>query len=359
MRGVWLAGAIAIAALAVQASAEGSLAARLAAAAAALVASFDETQRDRAVYAFDDDERFDLRLAPFLLDGVRVDELRAGQEDQLWALLDAGLSDSGAAKLRAIMSLEAEVERSQREGGLLGRLGLFLIDRDPKAYHLTIYGDPGSGGPWGYRFDGHHVSLNYTIAPGRTPAAAPMFLGAQPRRVRDGWERAGLQVLADEENAARALYASLEGDARRRATLPYAADRDLFIAAEARPDFGGPRVGLPRSAMSEAEQKALDRTISAYLDTLAPEIANARRASIDAGAGQIHFAWAGSATPGEPHYYRIHGPAILLEFDNTSAGADHIHVVWHDPQTDYGLDLLREHHARYHPEVPESPHPFQ
>lgn len=316
------------------------------AAGSTLVAALDAPQRERALYAFDDGERFDLRLAPLWLEGLQVGEMREEQRPLLWRLLAAGLSESGTEKVRTIMSLEREVSRLDREASF-GWVRARVIDRDPQAYYLTVYGDPGGGGPWGYRFDGHHVSLNYTVVPGETPSATPMFLGGQPRVVREGWERAGLQVLAAEENAARTLYASLEGSARERATLAYEANRGLLLGDKARPDLGDESAGLARGEMSAAQTRALDALIEVYLANLAPGIARARRDAIESDRDAVRFAWAGAAAPGEPHYYRIHGPSFLIEFDNTTADADHIHVVWHDLESDFGLDILQRHYARY------------
>ena len=66
----------------------------------------------------------------------------------------------------------------------------------------------------------------------------------------------------------------------------------------------------------------------------------------DAGFERLHFAWAGAHEPGKPHYYRIHGPTVLVEYDNTQSGANHIHTVWRDLENDFGGDLLRRHYAR-------------
>jgi hypothetical protein len=326
---------------------EDSPGARLRRAAAELSAALEPEQREAALYAFDDEERFDLRLAPVLLDGLALRDMGERERGALDALLAAGLSPAGLAKLRSIMSLETEVARLDRERGFPG--GWFsrvATPRDPEAYYLTLYGDPAADGPFAFRFDGHHVSLSFSaIAAGGVPASTPIFLGAQPRRVRDGWERAGLEVLAEEESLARALYRSLEPAARARATLPFAADRELMLGTERRLGPLALAAGLSRAELGAAQASQLDALLEAYLGLLDPQIAAARRAEIDAaGRDALRFAWAGSAAPGEPHYYRLQGPGFLIEFDNSLPGADHIHVLWRDPARDYGMDLLAAHH---------------
>jgi hypothetical protein len=300
-------------------------------------------------YGFEDEERFDLRLAPFRLDGLALRDMSSEQRANLWQAVDAPLSSVGREKIRTIMSLEREVARAEREAGTLGRLAAWAMDRDPEAYYLTLYGEPGSDAAWGYRFDGHHVSLNVTAVPGELPAVTPLFLGGQPRRVPEGWERAGLQVLAEQEDLARSLYSALDSSSRVAASLPYAGDRDLMLGTARRMAELPTGRGVARADLVPAQQASLNALLESYLGLLDPELAAARRAEIDLdGRDEIRFAWAGDAQPGAPHYYRLQGPSFLIEFDNTLEGADHIHVVWRDPRRDYGMDLLDAHRSRAH-----------
>ena len=321
--------------------------ARMAAAAAGFLDSLDDGQRRTASYAFDDDERFDLRLAPIFLDGLRMDRMDPDQLRALRRLLGSALSPGGLAKLDTIMSLEVEVERLDRERGGFGWVQRWL--RDPKRYFIALFGDPGEAGPWGFRFDSHHVSLNFTVAGDAAPSSTPLFLGAQPRRVPDGWERQGLRALAAEEDLARDLLLQLDPTQRSRATLPFQPDRGLFLGEGRRVRLEGAPAGLPGAAMNAAQRARLDALIEVYVANFDAEIAAARRAEIDAsGRERIHFAWAGSAEPAEPHYYRIQGSTFLIEYDNTLPGADHVHALWRDFDGDFGVDLLALHRARHH-----------
>lgn len=338
--------ALLIAALLPAAAASQATHERISAAGAELLAGLGEERRGEASYAFDDGERFDLRLAPLLLEGAELRDMDVAEEAKVRALLAAALSPTGRAKVETIMSLEREL--AELEGRSFG-LGWFRqFGRDPRGYFISVFGDPGAGGPWGFRFDGHHVSLNYTLAPGQVPSASPLFLGAQPDRVPDGMERAGLRALAQEEDLARALLRALASQ-RDAATIPFRSGRALFLGEGRRVELEGPAAGLARGSMSSDARGLLDALIDVYLANVPDEVAAAQRAAIDAaGRDQVHFAWAGGEAPGEPHYYRIRGPTILIELDNSLDPPDHVHAIWRDLDGDFGEDLLAGHYARAH-----------
>ena len=321
--------------------------------AAAWLASLDADQRGDARYDFDDDERFDLRLAPFGLEGVVREDLRDDQWQALRRMLATTLSERGLAKVETIMSLEREVGRRDQES-LFGRwLGGFIHGEE--RYYTSIYGDPGSGGPWGLRFDGHHVSLNWTVGAEGVTSETPLFLGGEPREVPAGWERAGLRVLSLEEDRGLALLRALDEAQRRRSELPFepasgiaGQNRVHFLGAGERVTPGAP-VGVGYAELSNEAQAAFDALIEAYLANFIESVAVRRRVAIDAaGRGELHFAWSGDLTPGNPGYYRVQGPNLLIEFDNTLEAADHVHVVMRDFAGDFARDLLAEHHAIHH-----------
>ncbi len=318
-------------------------------AAAAWLASLDADQRRETLYEFDDEERFDLRLAPFRLEGLRRDRMTQEQWQGWRRVLATTLSETGLRKVETVMSLERELEES-----LLQRVLDPFIALGEGRYRVAMFGEPVPGRGWGFRFDGHHVSLNWTVAPDGTVSTFPRFLGSQPREIPDGSERAGLRALAEEEDAADALLDALEPELRSRAELPFDTgwgvfgDRALFLGAGRRIDLEAP-VGLPRADMKPSQGRLLDALIETYLAHLSSRERVARRAAIDAaGRGELHFAWAGSLTPGESGYYRIQGPTLLIEFDNTGDEADHVHTLMRDVEADFGRDLLGEHRALYH-----------
>lgn len=337
-----LAGLCALAALASAGGARGE--SEAAAAARALWEGVPAQARSELCYPFDSGERGEVRFAPFLLDGLRVGDLDAEQRALVEALLAASLSRDGLEKVRQIRALEVAVSRKDEESATGWMRGWM---RDPGRYFVALFGEPGAEASWGYRFEGHHVSLHWTELPGEVPASTPLFLGAEPRAVPEDWPGGGVQPLREEEEQARALYASLDPAQRARARLAYASGRALLHSDERQPERPEP-VGLARAAMSPAQQAAVDGLIDVYLENFAAEVAARRRAELDAaGRDAIHFAWTDAETPPNAFYYRIQGPSFLIEVDNTSDG-DHVHAVWRDFGNDWGADLLAAHYQRAH-----------
>lgn len=309
----------------------------MATAARAFLASLDEAQRARLRFPLQSDERTDWHYVPRRRNGIPLADLTAPQREAAHALLRSALSEAGYAKATGIIELEA----------ILGRLSGDADFRDPERYFFTLFGDPAAEAPWGWRFEGHHLSLNLTAIPGAPSAATPMFLGANPATVPSGPE-AGLRVLADEEDLGRALLGTLDAAQRAAAVIAARAPRDIITGAD-------PKVqltrfeGLPASALSPEQSALLWRLIETYLGAIEDEIAAPYRTRLRATPpDSLFFAWAGGAAPGEGHYYRIHGPRLLIEYDNTQGGANHVHAVWRDPAGDFGEDALRRHY-REHP----------
>jgi hypothetical protein len=209
---------------------------------------------------------------------------------------------------------------------------------------VALFGRPEGGGPWGWRIEGHHLSLHFTLVGDRV-ASTPAFFGAHPARVRNGRQR-GLRVLAHEEDLGRALFASLTPAQRARAQIAAEAPFDLVTAASRRVSLSRTE-GIPAAELSDRQRGALLELVALYTGDLAPELADEHMARIRAaGIEKLHFAWAGSAEPGESHYYRVHGPTHLVEYDNR--GGDHIHRVLRDLERDFGGELLAEHLERDH-----------
>lgn len=195
--------------------------------------------------------------------------------------------------------------------------------------------------------EGHHLSLNFLIVAGGRVASAPYFFGANPARIYQG-PLIGLRLLPAEEDLARDLLLSLDERQHSRALIDAEAPADIFTRNDLRVSIDS-SVGLPGGDMTEAQQQTLMNLIIEYASRLPEDIADMRLNRIDQeGRNFIHFAWAGSATPGEPHYYRLHGPGFLIEYDNTQNNANHIHTVWRDFRKDWGEDLLASHYAKSH-----------
>jgi hypothetical protein len=191
--------------------------------------------------------------------------------------------------------------------------------------------------------EGHHISLNYTVVQGRLIASTPQFLGANPAEVKQG-PRQGLRALPAEEDLARELLNALDPARRKAAVIDVEAPRDIITSADRRAEIGAPQ-GVALAQMDGRERGLLLALLEEYARAMPEAIAQERLRQLrEAGVDQIHFAWAGSAERGKPHYYRVQGPTFLIEYDNTQNDANHIHSVWRDFEGDWGLDLLRLHY---------------
>lgn len=316
----------------------GGIAADMAARARALLRALDARQLALAQLDFDDANRHDWHYVPRRRQGLPHKSMDDAESALAHALMDTALSETGRAKARGIMALDQVLfEQSGR------------AMRDSELYYVTVFGEPGARGPWGWRVEGHHLSLNLTVEDGEVISTSPTFMGANPAVVRDG-PRAGLEVLDLEQNLARRLLQSFDGAQRARVVYADRPPRDIETGAARRAEPGAPR-GLPMSAMASAQKALLTTLVEVYARRLKDELADRELDRIRAaGLDGIHFAWAGGAEPGQPHYYRIQGPTFLIEYDNRQNGANHIHSVWRDlTGRDFGEDLLARHYA-------ESPH---
>jgi len=327
------------------AASAGDVDARLARTAAELVEALPESARAAALYPFDDDEREDIRFAPLLLDGARHGELPDAAASLAEQLLAISLSPRGLEAARQIRRNELAVAKKDAAGWL----PRFVIERfrDPGRYFLALFGTPADAAPWGFRYEGHHLSLDVTVKPGAVPASTPLFLGAEPRVVPAGLPDAGAAVLGEEEASARALFAALPEPLRARATLPYQRDRGLMLG-QLRRVAAALGAGVARGEAPPEAQAEFDRLVDEFAGLFAPEIAAARLAEIDAaGRDALRFSWAEAADPPGAFYWRLAGPRTLIEMDNTTDG-DHVHAVWHDLANDFGDDLLAAHYLREH-----------
>ena len=219
--------------------------------------------------------------------------------------------------------------------------------RDPELYFLSIFGDARSSKPWGWRVEGHHVALNFTLLEGKAIASTPAFFGANPAEVLQG-ARKGLRALAPEEDLARSLIKSLDDKQRAQAVVSENAPSDILSTNLRKAEPLKP-AGLQTSKLGQKQQEILMILLSEYASRHAPDIAAARLDRVRAaGLGNIFFAWAGGFEKGQAHYYRIQGPSFLVEYDNIQNNANHIHTVWRDFNSDFGADLLALHYKQDH-----------
>jgi hypothetical protein len=305
----------------------------LAATARGFLSTLNDGQRADASRPFDDPQRIRWAYVPQARIGIPLKALDAAQRAAAFGVLATGLSERGTTLARGVIELEGTLR--QLEGAW----------RDPELYYLTLFVGPGSPQPWGWRFEGHHLSVNVTDLGPHGQIVAPLFMGANPARVPDG-PREGFRLLAAEEDVAFELLDMLDPSQRARATIAAATFGDIVTRNDpvVRPVA---LAGLPAAEMTIAQQQQLRRLLEVYAGRMADSSSARQLQRIEAaGFERLYFAWAGAHRPGAPHYYRIHGPTVLVEYDNTQNGANHIHTVWRDLENDFGADLLRRHYSR-------------
>lgn len=299
--------------------------------------SLSDEQRAVATFDFLDEERFFFDYTPIARKGLSLRRMRPEQQHMAHALLTAGLSQRGYIKAATIMSLEEVLKVLENDSG---------ERRNPGKYYFSIFGQPSDTGIWGYRVEGHHISLHYTIRDGKL-FAAPTFLGSNPREVRHG-ARKGLRVLSAEEDLGRDLLHALRPEQREIAVVDATAYPDILSANHRKAALKGQPNGLPIGRMSDAQRDKLFAIIGEYTGNLPAEPEAWRQAQLKQAADKIHFAWAGGPEFKDPHYYRIQAPTFLIEYDCTQNQANHIHSVWRDFTGDWGADLLAAHYHHGH-----------
>jgi len=316
-------------------------AAAMAGAADKWLGSLTAEQKQKAAFAFDSDERLRWHFIPNEMHprkGVTFKEMTEPQKALAQTLLKTGLSARGYMTATAIMELEkvlVAVEGEKRR-----------FPRDHEVYYIAVFGTPGDKAAWGWRFEGHHISLRFDVVGGSMTASSPAFFGSNPAEVRTdvpGAAPKGTRVLGLEEDAGRAVVDLLDAQQRAVAIVQPDAPTDILTMIEPKVNALTPP-GIKISALTKAQRDALTHVIDVYAGTMAADVAAERMARLrKAGMDNITFAWAGSTEKGQKHYYRVQGPTFLIEYDNTQNDGNHIHSVWRDFNGDFGRDLLREH----------------
>ena len=312
--------------------------ATMASLAQALLASLTPDQRRTMQWPFATDERANWHYVPRERAGVPVQAMAAPAKAAVHDLLRHALSEIGYRKASGIMALEEPL------GLIENRQSHY---RHPENYSVTIFGEPGRL-PWGWRIEGHHLSLNFAAVSEELVAVTPVFFGSNPAKVPDGYPMAGHRVLGRETDLSYQLIRSLDADARARATIAESSLGNI-VTIPGREDWLRERQGLPLSAMPEGLRELAIQLIADFTHSLRHDLAEGELGRIRAaGVDDIHFAWGGPLEAGSPNYWRLHGPVSVIEYDNTQNDANHIHSVWHDLERNFGRDPLREHYESGH-----------
>ncbi len=362
----------------------------MAGAARDLLDALDDEQRALALWPFpSDDERRLWFYTPTDHGGLPLGRMRPAQQRLALRFVATGLSRAGYVTVATIIGLENVLDAVE------GWTAAFERERgrDPGLYYLRVFGDP-DGGPWSWRFGGHHVSLHHLVLDGEVVASTPCFLGADPAASPLLGPHL-LRPLAGAEDLARDLVRSLDDAQRQQAIVSPVAPVDLvggnrsrltpgdeprplidiwrgrfdgkfgdrLRATQARAEqaagltpahleavrFSAEPKGVSAAALRTEQQDGLRALLDVYLHRIPDELADAEAAKVAGDRlGAVAFAWAGSVEPGEPHYYRVQGPLVLVEYDNTQRDVNHVHAVWRDPRGDFGDDVLAQHYRTSH-----------
>lgn len=344
---------------------------RMGEAAAAFLASLAPYQRRQAQFPFPAQEaRTEWHFTPVARSGLPFAHMDRHQRRMAEKFIATGLSRTGYVTASTIVGLEMTLDF--KEGWVWPDTG-----RDGGLYYVSIFGAPSETDPWGWRFEGHHISLNFTIVAGQIVAPTPTFFGANPAEMPLS-AVASLRPLAGIEDLARELLHSLDEGQRVAVILSPAAPSDVVTSnhrqvAEGQLQLGETAIeqwragaglehshidalryssdpkGLAAAAMNGSQQEILQALIGEYIHRMPDELAEIEAARLHrTGVEKVHFAWAGGMERRQGHYYRLQAPDFLVEYDNTQNDANHIHSVWRDPANDFGADILARHYAHDH-----------
>jgi hypothetical protein len=306
---------------------------KMAEAATAFLATLDAEQKARATFGFNDEERLNWHFIPRERKGLPIKDLEGPALKAAHRLLASGLSAAGYDQTLSIMSLE-ELLYLLEQGDRQTRRD----KRDPQKYYFSIFGTPATTGMWGWRVEGHHVSLNYTIKNGKLVSTTPEFFGANPGTIDAGPERQ-IRVLGPEEDIARQILKLCSPENQKIMWIEDKAPQDLRGGGVAQVETTAP-VGLSFSKMSSDQKKLVHELLNEYLKNMPSDVEKERRARINTGGmDAVYFAWWGQADLNQPHYYRLQGPSFLVEYNNVQNTANHVHSYWRNMAGDFDVPV--------------------
>lgn len=301
--------------------------------------SLSKEQREKAQMPFNDISRTTWHFFPgtmYQRAGIQLGELNTEQKELLFKLLKSYLSETGYNKTQKIMDLENVLFEMEGNSDF----------RDPDKYNVAFYGNPEQDSLWAWSFEGHHLSLNFSILNDKI-SIAPRFMGASPAVIKEG-KRKGERTLGLEEDYGLQLVNALSNEQKQKTIFQKTAYSEIvtFNASEVAPLKS---VGIRTGDLTNAQKKILSTLLYEYLSTMPEALAEKRMDNLNSEEfDDIRFGWAGDTEAGKPHYYRIQGKTFLVEFDNTQNNANHIHLVWRDFHGDFGRDLIKEHYEHSH-----------
>ncbi|RIW18288.1 DUF3500 domain-containing protein [Algoriphagus lacus] len=320
------------------------------------IQTLEGNQRDSVFIAFADSSRtqwtnLPLGLAPRV--GLRYGDLSEQSKIAFHKVLSTVFSSQGYLKTFAIMQVDDilhELFEIQFQQGKVNERSMEFIRKlnwDYGNYYVAIAGNPESDDTWGVKFEGHHISINLTVA-GNEFTMTPLFFGSDPAVV-EATQYAGLRPLSKEEDYGFWLINALDENQKAKATLSEKVPGDIITSPD-RPQWLEEFQGIKGSDLNEGQQKILHYLIEEYIGNLDHEKAEEYLAKLHArGMGEVYFAWIGSYEPMKPHYYVVHSPDFLIEYDNVGFldNANHIHSIWREKGNNFGEDVLKKHRMNH------------
>ncbi|MEJ6645269.1 MAG: DUF3500 domain-containing protein [Akkermansiaceae bacterium] len=304
-------------------------------AAKVFLASLDETQGKAAKFEFKNAERENWHFIPMDRQGVRFDSLKPHQQHLAFGLLGTGLSQKGLLTATQIMTLE-QVLRDRGEDPKV---------RNPEKYSIAIFGEPSETDVWGWRFEGHHLSLNFSILGGKV-VGMPAFFGTNPAELKEGPLK-GLRPLGEIEDAAR-TFANELVKADKSPVFSAEAPKEILTAQDSKASAQKVE-GIPSNKLDSEELKKLLGLIQSVAEFQRKDLTNETLHMISTTQRKtLQFAWAGSLERNSGHYFRIQGVDFIIEYANTQNDANHAHLVWRDLKNDFARDSLKKHYEEGH-----------
>lgn len=320
--------------------------------------SLTPLQKKRALLNFSDSARVQWNNLPVGLRaraGINIGSLTDEQRKLVHRMLSASLSSQGYLKAVSIMHLDNLLniyvdtmhQRKEIPDNLYERL------RDLKwsaqNFYIVFFGNPQNDASWGYKLEGHHLSLNFTFHQGQL-SVTPMFVGTDPAEYPT-LEYAGWRVLSKEEDMGLKLIKMLSPAQQNKATMSTEVPGDIITAAES-----GKRLidywGIKGSELTKQQQEILKYIIREFVFNLEYDKAVKEYDKImKAGIQNVYFGWIGAYEEKKSHYYVLNGPTFLIEFDNSGGPrrvANHIHAIWWEKGNEYGEDVLKKHYEAEH-----------
>lgn len=308
----------------------------------AFLESLNPNQKNETLFPFDDGERLNYHFVPFVRKGITFNELNWEQQAAAIRLMRSCMSENAYQKTRQIREMELvlkALEKRKPEDHF----------RDSGNYHFSIFGIPSAEADWGWRFEGHHISFNFTFQKNRMVSGTPAFLGSNPGVVKEGALK-GREILKDETEYGRQFLATLTSDQLKKAIADTVTPAEV-LSGDKRKVLMQNTMGIAYTDLSATQQALLRKLIAVYVNRFTHLFADDMLQEVQkAGLDKLRFTWIGDTMPGpgHPHYYRVMGPTLLIEYDNTQNQANHVHSVVRDLLHDFGGDALMEHYATAH-----------